>query len=164
MQIDVFDMMKLQLDALGIQTLPLSAPYDNFPDFDYRFLKHTFINYDYSRLLDSLKKYAVSGTVLHFHEHHLVHYIFFTFPEELQENYEYDSCLIGPVLFETVNLARFQKFIDLFRIPPEHYQDAREFLNRIPVVPSSDFWLTSIFPFLNCCSENPSKSRTRICA
>lgn len=148
MNVDIIRMMQEQLNSLGVQMLLLSEPYDNLDQFDYQFLRQNQLDYDYSRLMDSLKDAIRPGMLLQFQEYFYAHYLFFAFPERLKAEYRSEYCLIGPYLFQPVSTSMFRKFVDAYQITPDRYRDIQEFFNRIPVFPSDDMLRSLLYPYI----------------
>lgn len=138
MQVDLLELLKTQMDSLGIQLLLLKEPYDNFADIDYQFTMHLFKGFRYDNAFRKLCGFCENGCVLHFQEYFYLHYFFFRFPEKERQQYDYEYGLVGPLVFESLSDNAFRQFLSYFQLPPDYLNEVKEFYNRVPHIPSRD--------------------------
>ena len=148
MNIDIMKIMQEQLSSLGVQMLFLSEPYDNLNQFDYQFLRQNQIDYDYTKLMESLKAAVGPDTVLRFQEYLYANYLFFALPEQLREEYQIEYVLIGPYLHQPISASMFRRFVDHYQVTPDRHRDIQEFFNRIPIFPSEDMLRSILHPYM----------------
>lgn len=132
----------------GVQTILLTPPYTNMADVDYGFRQQIFEQYSYEHLIHHMESNIQPYTVFDFEDLGCLHYTIFAFPEELQADYPYRYCIIGPVIFQEITNSFFQQFMQKHRIPSEFHQDVQEFFNRIPLITSIYVWRSTLHYFI----------------
>lgn len=147
MVVDLLEFSYTLARNLGIHVVFLAEPYDNIEEIDYGFRGQIFDNFDYKKIVDSIKETIKPGTLIHFKDFRYLNYSVFAFPDSMKEEYSYEYCVIGPALFQPLTSADFYQLIDQYHIPHEFYQNIQEFYNQVPLVSSVDMWFAAIYQF-----------------
>lgn len=148
MKTDLIQLYQNILDAQGIQFLLLSDTFSGLEQSDYGFRKKIYENYDYQTFINSIIHNFQSSKILFFQDDFQLDYCFFELPLPLQEEYEGKYILIGPVIFRFMTNANLQHILQAHQFPVALEKDFLEFYNRIPTLPTHDFWISLLMPLL----------------
>ncbi|MDO4327964.1 MAG: AraC family transcriptional regulator [Lachnospiraceae bacterium] len=148
MQVDLLNTMISLFQTYGVQTILLTPPYANMAEVDYGFRQQISGQYSYEHLIHHIESNVQPYIVFDFEDLGCLHYTIFAFPKELQADYPYHYCIIGPVVFQEVTISVFQEFIQKYQVPPELHQDVQEFFNRIPLISSIYVWRSTLHYFI----------------
>lgn len=149
MKTNILELYKAILEPQGIHTLFLEAPYSNIKDADYSFREHIFKDYDYGNLFIVLDKLNEEIPILIYKDDLMVEYCLILFPKIWQKRYNATYYLIGPVLFEPISRLEINQILENYHLPSNLYSDFIEFYNRIPLLPSRDFWISLLNPLFS---------------
>lgn len=158
MQVDLLEIMSGMFQANGIQVLLFHTDQPVITSIDYGFRSKILKNYDYAQTMRQIERLITPGTIYQFQDDLSLNYALFCFPDSQTEEGKH-YLIIGPVLFQSMNHAEFQKLITEKQIPRELETDVLEFYNRVPLVMSFDIWNNTIFYFLSQLCEMPLEYR-----
>lgn len=68
--------------------------------------------------------------------------------KELREEYQASFILIGPVIFQNPDVTQIQEILKVHHLPVSLTMDIMEYYNRIPLLPSFDFYFSLLSPML----------------
>lgn len=149
MKTDILEIYKAILEPQGIHTLFLRPPYTYIKEADYSFRKHIFQNYNYEKLFIVLDKTTEEIPILIYKDDLMVEYCLILFPKKWQKRYNATHYLIGPVLFDSISRLEISQMLEQYQLPSNLYNDFLEFYNRIPLLPSRDFWISLLTPLFS---------------
>lgn len=148
MNADLIGIYQNILDAQGIQFLLFSKDYSELSKLDYGFRGKIFDTFDYSDFFCDIQKNICDSPAVFFRDDLQLNYCFFEFPKLLKEEYMSDYALIGPVIFQFITKSDLEKLMNKYDFPLSFQKDFLEFYNRIPSLPSYDFWVSLLLPLL----------------
>lgn len=157
MKVDILELYQSILEPQGIHTLFLQPPYSYITKADYGFRQHLFKNYNYENLFEILEKTTEDIPVLIYQDDLMVEYCLLLFPKRLQKIYNATHYLIGPILFHPMSSMDITNVLERNHLPTSLFGDFVEFYNRIPHLPSRDFWISLLNPLLNELYDGNSK-------
>lgn len=149
MKLDILELYASIFKSQGIHTLFLQPPYHMVNQADYGFREHIFENYDYKKLFVVLEKTSSELPILIYKDDLMAEYCLFLLPKKWQKKYGATHYLIGPVLFSPITNLEITKLLEQQHLPSHLYKDFQEFYNRIPCLPSRDFWISLLEPLLD---------------
>lgn len=149
MKSDIIELYEAIFKPQGIHTLFLQSPFHEIKKADYGFREHIFENYNYHNLSNMLEKANKELPILIFKDEFMAEYCLLLLPKKWQKKYDSTYFLIGPVLFDTVTNIEISKILERHHLPSNLYNDFLEFYNRIPHIPSRDFWISLLEPLLD---------------
>ncbi|MBQ8518717.1 MAG: helix-turn-helix transcriptional regulator [Agathobacter sp.] len=149
MKSDILELYQAILEPQGIHSLFLQAPYTYIKDADYGFREHIFQNYNYDGLFVVLEKVSDEIPILIYKDDLMTEYCLLLFPKNLQKKYNATHYLIGPVQFQSVSVIEITKLLEEKNLPSHLYNDFMEFYNRVPRLPSRDFWISLLNPLFH---------------
>lgn len=147
MIVDILDIMKSSLNALGVQVLYMASPCNEMQQADYQVWNKLYSNFDYQKAAQNLEENClpdilyISKNALH------VYNTFFKFPESIQKEYGYTFCYIGPFLFSPINNLEFRAIMEENNISEQYARELQSFYSQIPQVFSMDFWTNQIISY-----------------
>ena len=144
MQADIFEIIKAQMNALGIQVLFYSDGQDSFQGMDFGLRGQLFSGYSYENLCGRMGEYASAGSAIHMRDAFFAWYTLLELPSKISAEYQFTYCLIGPVLFQAPDEEMRKNIMDNYRIPLTFSRCLLEYYNRIPVLDSLDMWCSLI--------------------
>lgn len=151
MTVDLINIYKDMLSAQGINFRLLSREIKDFSDFervDYGFRKSIFSNYSYEDYFQMLVKNTDDHKVYFYRDDFSLNYCFFQLPEDMKDQYLADYALIGPVSFGVMPDTDISEIMNEHHLPIALYRDFSEFYNRVPSLPTHDFWVSLLTPLL----------------
>lgn len=147
MKIDVLEMMKQISAALGVQMLLLSPPYEEIKKMDFEFGPKLYAGFEYQPMIEALKQYCMPDTIYVMKNSLYMYHTFFRFPEEIQKEYHYDFCILGPVLFQPLNQSEFHTIMEENRIDSRYGRSLQVFYSQIPCMSSYEHWNSIVISF-----------------
>lgn len=157
MKTDILELYKTILEPQGVHTLFLQAPYTYIKDADYGFRQYLFENYNYDKFFVVLEKTTHEIPILIYQDDFMVEYCLLLLPKKWQKKYNATHYLIGPVLFEHISGTEISSLLQRKKLSANLYNDFVEFYNRIPLLPSRDFWISLLNPLLDSIYEGNAK-------
>ncbi|MCR5009061.1 MAG: AraC family transcriptional regulator [Oribacterium sp.] len=148
MTVDLISIYKEILSAQGIRFQLLQKSGNDLEKTDYGFRKRLFKDYDYNDYFGMLLRNSKEIKLYFYRDDFLLNYCFFEFPEELKEQYEAEYALIGPVIFGLVQESDISRIMKEHNLPVALTKDFSEFYNRVPTLPTHDFWVSLITPLI----------------
>lgn len=146
------DLIHLYEDILasqGIQFLLFSdTNLDMITNADYGFRGKIYENYNYQLFFHDILKNTGTSPLFFFRDDFQLNYCFFELPELIREEYHADYALIGPVIFKYITNSGLEQILHEHHFPVTLSKDFMEFFNRIPTLPSHDFWISLLMPLL----------------
>ncbi|SFG68575.1 helix-turn-helix transcriptional regulator [Oribacterium sp. WCC10] len=148
MTVDLITIYKEILSAQGIQFRLLQKDGNELEKTDYGFRQRLFKDYDYGDYFQMLLRNSAEIKLYFYRDDFLLNYCFFEFPEDLKEQYDAEYALIGPVIFGFVPDSEITKIMKEHRLPVALTKDFSEFYNRVPSLPTHDFWVSLVTPLI----------------
>ena len=140
---ELMEIMKGLLYANGIRMTIRERGTSPSPDIDYRFRETFFPNFDYSQLGENIYRLITPEVLYHFQDDLGLYYSIFCFKE--QESIPDRVMILGPFMTHPMSTSEVQSIIQEKHISQNMAASVMEFYNRIPLVPSYDFWSNSVF-------------------
>ncbi len=148
MTVDLIYIYKEILSAQGIHFQLFKKDETELEKTDYGFRRKLFSDYDYKDYFKMLIRNSEEYDLYFYRDDFLLNYCFFEFPEELKEQYQAEYALIGPVVFGFLPESEITKIMKEHRLPVALTKDFNEFYNRVPSLPTHDFWVSLITPLI----------------
>lgn len=148
MNADLIYTYKNILEALGIQFLLINKNLDNLDELDYKFRSSLYDNFDYETILKDVIKEEKTSPVLFFKDDFNLNYCFFELPSIIQEEYKAKYAILGPVIYRFITQRDLDEIMEEHHFPLSISKDLLEFYNRIPSLPTHDFWISLLMPLL----------------
>ena len=148
MNIDLIETYKNILEAQGIQFLLIPESLENLSQLDYGFRKDIYKNYDYKNILNNVVTKCINTSVLFYKDDFNLNYCFFELPEVTQHEYKAKYVFLGPVIYRYLTQRDLENIIKMHNFPLSLSKDLLEFYNRIPALPTHDFWVSLLLPLL----------------
>jgi len=148
MNVDLIDNYKDILDNQGIQFLLIPKTLNNLSLIDYKFRETTYKDFDYKNILTKVKKECEDSPVLFYKDDLNLNYCFFELPLILQNEYKAKYVFLGPVIYRFVTQKDLDSVIKRHNFPLALSRDLLEFYNRVPSLPTHDFWISLLMPLL----------------
>ena len=147
MQTDVLNMMKDMLDAMGIQTLYLKPPYNEAVSMDFGISGKIYGDFDYQIVMEDIIKECLPDTIYLFKSCFYMYHTVFCFPEQIQKEYGYTHCVIGPVLFQPISNEEFAEIMEKNHVDQKYGRDLRVLYSRLPYMQSVEQWNSIVISF-----------------
>lgn len=147
MQVDILNVMRETISALGVQTLYLKPPYNEAERLDFGMCNKIYGNFDYKILVDEIVEESQPNTIYVVKNHFYMYYTFFSFPERIREEYEYTHCIMGPLLFQPVTNAEYAAIMKANHIDEKYSRDLQVFYSQLPYLKSFDQWNGIVISF-----------------
>ena len=147
MQTDVLSMMKDMLDAMGIQTLYLKPPYEDAVRVDFGVSGKIYGDFDYRIVMEGIIKECLPDTIYLFRSCYYMYHTVFCFPEQIQKEYGYTHCVIGPILFRPISKEEFAEIMEKNHVDQKYGRDLRVLYSRLPYMQSVEQWNSIVISF-----------------
>lgn len=148
MNADLIYTYKNILDAQGIQFLLIPEDLHNLCELDYKFRSTIYDNFDYKSILKDVLKESEKSPVLFFKDDFNLNYLFFELPQLIQDEYKAKYAFLGPVIYRFITQRDLDIIIKEHQFPISLSKNLLEFYNRIPSLPTHDFWISLLMPLL----------------
>lgn len=144
MKVDILEHFKETCKSMGIQVLYLCPPYEDKEAFDYGLSRKLFADFNYDVIFDSIEKSCLPDTVYVVKNELYMYHTIFKFPKNIQQEYGYTLCIIGPLLFHALTHFEFQQLMEIYHIDKKYSRDLQTFYSQLPILESFDSWITII--------------------
>ena len=143
---EILELLRGLLYANGIRMTIFEEGTEISPEIDYRFRETFFPDFDYSTLPKNINKLITPEVLFHFTDDLRLSYSILC--EPASDDHSRRILLIGPFLSAPRTRDEVQKILQEKKISQNMASAVVEFFNRVPLVPSYDFWSNTIFYML----------------
>lgn len=148
MNVDIIELYQSILESQGIQHMIFDENFHDIPRIDYELRHKLYKKYDYAEIINGIQRNSQGDSILFLRDPMRLDYCIFPLPPAYLEKYKGKYVVLGPVLFDVIDKEDIRKIMAEQQIPAHLFQNMLEFYNRVPRVPSYDFWFSLLRPLL----------------
>lgn len=158
MLVDLLEYSAEFLRKAGIPVIFLKEPYNSrLPDLSPGLPGAVLEIIDYQALAQKLQTVLTPGKLVYLKTSCYLNFAIFSFADKLRAEYQKDSCIIGPFLFQPLTVAEFGRILEIYGLSSEMYQDVQEFYNQVRVIASAQMWFHMISQVVDTLLEKPAE-------
>lgn len=147
MQAEILSLLKDTVEAMGAQIMFLKPPYEEWKKVDLGISDKIFGDFDYMVVLDEMIKSCEPNTLYLIKNKMYMYHSYFSFPDNIREEYGYTHCFIGPFLESQLTDEEFSELIRNNNINPSDDRNIRVFYSQIPIMNSLEWWNSVLLGF-----------------
>jgi AraC-like DNA-binding protein len=125
----------------------MKPPYEEAKKLDMGISVKLYGEFNYQIVMEDIIRSCVSDTIFVVRNSFYMFHSYFAFPEEIQKEYGYTHCVIGPMLEHIPTDEEIEQIMSTRGIHVEYEQNLRVFYSQLPLIPSLERWNSLMIQF-----------------